>query len=90
MCVCGNCADPFLFFSFQFTHYCFSFSKYFLQDRVQKAGEFPDIEDGSDDIVDDVNLLLYVVEGVEDWLQKVMGVDIYIIRYNTIYLGMVL
>lgn len=42
-----------------------------IKDRTVKAGDFPSVVDGNEDLLD-VNELLYVVEGVENWLTKML------------------
>jgi hypothetical protein len=44
-----------------------------VKDRTARAGEFPDIADGNEDLLCDVNELLYVIDGVELWLNKLLS-----------------
>jgi hypothetical protein len=44
-----------------------------LKDRTTKAGEFPIMHDGEDDLVTDIHLLLEVVESVENWFSKLFS-----------------
>lgn len=49
-----------------------NYSDRMVKDRATKAGDFPLIEDGNEDNLMDINQLLYVIEGVETWLFKLL------------------
>lgn len=44
-----------------------------LKDRTLKAGEFPIMHDGENDLLSDVHLLIEVVESVELWFNKLFS-----------------
>jgi hypothetical protein len=44
-----------------------------LQDRTTKAGDFPILHDGEEELVSDLLLLLEVVESVEAWLTRLFA-----------------